>query len=349
MMRLKLLLLAVATLAAAPGMAHTYYVGKCKSGAYSTIQSAVNGVPAGSTIEVCPGIYPEQVIIDKALTLEGIPNYETGPVVITDVGVSLTTTTSIYWGTIAPQIQVTAGPVNITNINVTENNGPACPGLEIAIFYASGSSGTVKGVVTNGNCHLGSVGIAAENGAGASQSVTIEDSQIQAGSNAGISIGSDQIPSSLSAEVRNNFLWTNPTGVMSLGNVQGSIINNSITSYPPGGTGVWAGSANVAVSGNWVAQQNIGIDIEGTAVSVTSNQIFNTAITGINIGVDGVTVKSNSIAYSVNSAIEFNCTTGDTVTANIINSADLGLDKVPTGFTGSNTFYNVGTKTTGGC
>jgi len=348
MRRFRLALFPLVVLIAQPLLASTYYVGTCKSGSYSTIQSAVSSVPSGSTIEVCPGTYAEQVVISKPLTLSAIPN-SNGDVVISDVGVALATTTSIYWGTVAPQVHVTIGPVNITGINVSENNGSACPATEIAIFYDSGSSGTVKGVVTNGNCQFGSIGIAAENGAGATQSVTIENSQIQAGSNGGISVGSNQIPSSLTAVVKNNYLWTNPTGIMSLGNVQGSISNNFITSYPAGGTGVWAGSANVAITGNWIDQQNIGIDIEGTAVKVTSNQIFSTTTAGINIGVNDVTVKGNGIAYSLNSAIEFNCTTGDTVTGNTINSANVGLDKVPSGFSGVNTIYNVSTVRTGGC
>src|ERR1035438_5115760 len=36
---------------------------------YQTIQAAVNAASSGSTIEVCPGIYPEQIVISKPLTL----------------------------------------------------------------------------------------------------------------------------------------------------------------------------------------------------------------------------------------------------------------------------------------
>jgi len=34
--------------------------------------AAVIGVPAGSRIQICPRVYPEQVTITQPLTLEGI-------------------------------------------------------------------------------------------------------------------------------------------------------------------------------------------------------------------------------------------------------------------------------------
>jgi|ERR1035438_8304389 hypothetical protein len=40
---------------------------------YTGIQLAVNAVTAGSTVNVCPGSYPEQIIINKNLRLVGIP------------------------------------------------------------------------------------------------------------------------------------------------------------------------------------------------------------------------------------------------------------------------------------
>ena len=53
----------------------TVAVGACTNLVhFATIQLAVNSVPAGSTIKVCPGTYAEQVSITKNLTLLG-----TGP------------------------------------------------------------------------------------------------------------------------------------------------------------------------------------------------------------------------------------------------------------------------------
>ena len=53
--------------------AATVAVGSCTSlPNYATIQQAINGTPAGSTIQVCPGIYREQVKITQKVTLRGI-------------------------------------------------------------------------------------------------------------------------------------------------------------------------------------------------------------------------------------------------------------------------------------
>jgi nitrous oxidase accessory protein NosD len=43
----------------------------CGSARYRTIQAAVNAVPSGGTVVVCPGTYHEQVVIKKPVSLEG--------------------------------------------------------------------------------------------------------------------------------------------------------------------------------------------------------------------------------------------------------------------------------------
>src|ERR1039457_2358627 len=73
---LKLSCLALVVLVALSGQAFssTVAVGNCtKFVQFATIQLAVNAVPSGSTVKVCPGIYPEQVTIaNKNLTLIGV-------------------------------------------------------------------------------------------------------------------------------------------------------------------------------------------------------------------------------------------------------------------------------------
>lgn len=75
MRRFRFALLAALAIFSAPSLvASTFYVGTCRIGAFGTIQAAVSSpsVPAGSIIDVCPGTYPEQVVISKKLTLQGI-------------------------------------------------------------------------------------------------------------------------------------------------------------------------------------------------------------------------------------------------------------------------------------
>ncbi|MGA2337257.1 MAG: hypothetical protein ABSG08_17950 [Terriglobales bacterium] len=345
MRRFHFALLALALLVAQPLVAATYYVGSCHSKAFSTISAAVAAVPAGSIIEVCPGTYAEQVVIDEALTLEAIPN-SNGWVVISDSGVTLTTTTSISIGPVAPQVWVTAGPVKLINITVTQQTTTPPP-AEVGVFYASGSSGLVEGTAISGNSNY--IGIVAENGAGATQSVTIENNYLS-GQLSGVFVDSNQETSSLTATVKNNYISITGGGValQSLDNAQGSISDNFVSFLTPGeGMGVWAGAQQVSISGNWISNCNIGINSEASGASVTSNRILN-CITGIFIGTNDATIKTNSIV-GTSGAIEFDCTTGNTVTGNIINKTGTALDRVPSGFTGSNTFYNMNNKITGGC
>ncbi len=56
--------------------ATTFRVGKpntaCPTAQYTTITAAVNAAASGDVIEICPALYPEQLIITKSLTLRGV-------------------------------------------------------------------------------------------------------------------------------------------------------------------------------------------------------------------------------------------------------------------------------------
>ena len=77
------LALAFANCVAVSANAATVFVGTCVSPSFSTIQAAVTAVPAGSTVNVCPGTYPEQVSINKRLTLQGIASGTLNQAVVT--------------------------------------------------------------------------------------------------------------------------------------------------------------------------------------------------------------------------------------------------------------------------
>src|ERR1700686_745072 len=128
-------------------MAATLTVGSCHPGSYSTISAAVGAASTGAIIKVCPGYYPEQVVIATALTLEGITSSNAGRAVISVPGSGFpTTVTSIMnssWS-VSPQVLVTVSGVNISNITVDGTGASVSTAFMAGIFYESGSSGIVK-------------------------------------------------------------------------------------------------------------------------------------------------------------------------------------------------------------
>jgi hypothetical protein len=136
--------------------AATVYVGTCgpAKATYPTIQLAVNAVPAGSTILVCPGTYPEQVTITKNLNLVGIQSGTMDSAVITSpAGGVVQNTYDLYEPPsipVAAQVLVqNAQSVNISNITVDGSNNQivgCAPDLR-GIYYQK-ASGSLDAVAT---------------------------------------------------------------------------------------------------------------------------------------------------------------------------------------------------------
>ena len=193
-------------------LASNVQVGTCKGKlpSYPTISAAVSAVPPGSTVQVCPGIYPEQVTITVPLNLTGVASGTADQVLITVPSLGLVeNTVSMFGEPVAAQVLVqSAAPVNITNISVDGTGGDMACALNTwiaGIFYTSTSSGTVHKTrasdQTDGGC---GVGIWAENSDSESQSITIQNSSVYNVDNAGIFTASNYIPSSLSVTLTGN-------------------------------------------------------------------------------------------------------------------------------------------------
>lgn len=336
--------------------ASTYYVGTCKSGAFPTISAAVSAAPAGSTVDVCPGAYQEQVVIAKPLNLEGISIGGSSIVGIYMPSAGLAATSSLLYGYVAAQVQVMASPVNISGITVDGNTGGVgvCPNTVFAgIFYSSGSSGTLNEVQTLlQNCNSSGIGILAENGAGPSQLVTIENSCIQTSTDAGVVAYSDQ--ATLNASIKGNYVAGTNTGIY-VDNVEGSVSGNHVDATS-GTYGIVTIAPSSAIKGNTVTAGSYGI-VVNAASTITDNLILiavgqptggEPSEIGINLNAGGATVTNNTIvgtdvaSYYNNLAIgiELNCNAAS-VSGNIINGAEAGLDRVPAGFTGVNKIYNT--------
>lgn len=341
-------------LGARPALA-TIAVGTCRPSlpSFPTISLAVAAAPAFSTVLVCPGTYPEQVIITIPLTLQGISSGNSDQAVVAVPGTgSSANVTSIFGESVAAQILVMASPVNITNITVDgTGNNLAGTGVWLAgIFYASGSSGTVNNVTTRNQIDSGEgLGIWVENGPSASvDGVTIENSSVHDVDDEGIFTGSNQTPPTLTASVKGNTVAASAAGFgVQLGS-GGSVINNVVT---VGFVGIFlTSSSSTTASGNTITNPGdssfAGIWAFG-ADTITSNKV-SSAFDDIILGANGANVQNNILAKAA-VGVEFNCTIVTVVAHNTINDTLTGLDGVPLAFSGINTFSNTNTIKNNNC
>jgi hypothetical protein len=353
-------LLAAVTLAvSAPLQALTYEVGGCKTGKsyvnFTTISAAVIGVPAGSTIEVCPGVYPEQVTIAQPLTLEGVASGNSARAVIAvpvasglqpNVTSVVTGVWAGYFAQFAAQVLVQSpGVVNITDITVdgAGANLGCLTTLEwlAGIFYASGSSGTVNHVTTRNQLDQScGNGIWVENSPPSTLTVTIENSSVHGFDYAGIFVGTAGYDSNLITPIKGNSVYgTGGTYGIETFFVTGTVSGNVVTGGPIGIFNQSGPTLATAISGNTVADTGTGITTGWeSGSSVTSNKISN-ASTGIDLQAIGITASSNTITKTT-IAIEFECNT-DTVAGNTINDSQIAYDRFPGTKAPAGTLLNV--------
>src|ERR1700693_1413710 len=134
--------------------ATTLWVGGCHAGSYPTIGAPLAGATPGTTINVCPVYYAEQVTITlDNLTLNGVPTTSMGEttdsaVIIPPSG-GMVATGSIFDLNVGPttaaaQILVeNATAVTISHITVDAQGSQSCNrGILIGIYYQN-STGTV--------------------------------------------------------------------------------------------------------------------------------------------------------------------------------------------------------------
>lgn len=347
----------------------TYYVGSCHAGAYGTINAAVAAAATGSSILICPGTYAEQIIISKQITLHGMTFNGTSGAVVAVPAAGLLNESSLYFGQIAPQIEVLADGVTISNIAVDGTAGSSnCPSTwgYVGIMFAGGSSGTVKQVsVRNQNCTSSGYGFLAENGAGAERTVLIEASSVHGISFVGIIGYSSETPSTLTANVENNDVSAGQWGILEAGTA-GMVSQNRVG---PTREGIYAYSAIDTVSRNTIVDSAEGVlviqgqpTITGNTIvnatsdgigangggKITSNHISSTPL-GISINSTTVTVQGNQITNASQAGIYFTCQSAP-VSGNFISDTPVGITAVPGTYTGTNTFFNVPTvRSTGSC
>lgn len=142
----------------------------CFGAAYRTIQDAVAFAEAGDTIEICPGLYQEQVVLTKPMALRGRPvgsqKVVLRPPALPASRPSLNGNRSVAAGIVVDARQVALSELVV---DMTATGAAGCSPL-VAGVYLRGASGPVTDVVVVGagaaapsSCDTG-VGLLAESG-----------------------------------------------------------------------------------------------------------------------------------------------------------------------------------------
>jgi hypothetical protein len=379
--RMTMLLAAVVFAPAIAGAVPTISVGTClpKYAHFSTISAAVAAVPAGGVILVCPGVYPEQIVISKPLTLHGQSiNNADRPVIAVPLsatggsGLAVNTSSAIVSWFFAAQVLVQnvtpPGPVQISNLTVDGTGGNlGCPGgntMLAGVFYASGTTGYVQEVTVRNQRNSGcGIGIWVQNDTAPAQSITVASNS--AHDFDGFGLAAMGVPSMLSITMSGNFVSGNsPVGGIVAANVSGTISKNVVTG---GFFGIrdWetdpyvnSQSPGVSISNNNVADltdpAGFGIILrEGSTAS--SNKLSNVAtafyLNGGSSANPGPALLANTIKNTA-VAVEYNCTANTVLKSNTINDAQVAYADFPSGFVisnGVNPLYNVDTIATSSC
>ncbi len=271
------------------GIAHaTITVGTCKSAKnpYLTISSAITASPANGLIQVCPGTYPEQLVITKPLSITGLTVAGQPGVTIKSPagGVS-----SNVGGYSLVTIDNAQGPVNLKNLfiggvvanlgNVPGQYSQFCgyiiPSALVGLTYVN-SPGTIRNVNISGvylpsdaiyrpeiglepNC---GVGIAISNPP--SQVVTVRNSSITNVGYAGILASGNVITDFNIISVTGGYYSTGISG-------SGKVTRNTIT-LGVARTGSVGITGAALVKGNTIQYADAGIT---NSTQVTDNVLLN--------------------------------------------------------------------------
>jgi hypothetical protein len=319
----------------------TNYVGTCAGTPnFTTITAALATTPAPSVVEVCPGTYPEQLVISKAVKLEGIAASGADQVFITVPSGGLAANECSVLADQPVQVCVAeADTVDITNVAV-DGTGATSP---VGIYYVS-TSGTLNQLelrFQEGDGIGMGIGLS-----GAANTVTVENSNVHDFDGTGIWVydGSSS-HNELTARIENNTLAPDPTasiGISSYGGKSVTISGNAIdgpATPPCSSTGTCAGIvAHTAVAGSITNNKVFGIGSSGVGIminsgagtmSVKTNTVFDVQGDGIQLNATSVPVTGN-ILMQVQNGIDLECNTNPGVTSNKMTAIhSVGLANVP--------------------
>jgi hypothetical protein len=335
----------------------------CEGLQFAKIQDAVNAASPGDTIQICPGIYAEQVTVSKPLQLIG-----NNGAILRPSGAAANTTGLASGQSIAAilLIEDTTG-VTVRNLTVDGSDADinACSPDLVGVFFRNASGQVSRIAVRNAKlssslngCQSGSA-ILVQSGGGQTSVVNIDDSSIHDYQKNGIT--ANEIGTQVTIE--GNFVTgLGPTTGAAQNGIQigfgaaGTIRHNTVANH------IWSPcvslescdttadnilvfqSDGVTVNTNVMGVAQTGVAIVGNNAKVFDNQIYDSQIfDGIELIGNGNTAERNAISHS-DQAGAFVAGNSNVVRDNVINEAAFGILKIA-GSTGNfipfNTYYNT--------
>jgi len=332
---------------------------QCPSAAYTTIQSAVNAANPGDRIHVCAGTYPEQVTINKSLTIDA----DNGALVV-PAAMTGNITDLVSGDTLAVAISVqNATDVNIEGLIVDgSNNGlTGCAPRLVGILYENSSGRVAHNAVRNFNlgvasalngCQSGNA-IEVETATGGTSSVEIRENSVQNYQKNGITGNETGTELDLDG---NTVTGVGPTTGAAQNGVQvgygaaGRIRNNTITDniYSPCTAAVCNTNAagiliynsdGIDIENNSVGSNQIGIYVGGNQSRINANSVFNSVVLiGVALVGNQNEVTNNTITHSDQIGVYVQGNSNQ-ISTNKITDAQVGVYEV-TGTTGNTLFGN---------
>jgi nitrous oxidase accessory protein NosD len=316
----------------------------CPTATFSAIQPAIDSASPGETVRVCKGVYHEQLIISKSITVTGDPGAELIPTAMTANATGATVADQIAAAIVVKN--TTAANVNGFYIDGSANGITGCAPRLIGILVQDASA-TIRhnavrhfrlGSTLNG-CQSGN-GIEVETTSGGSSDVGVHSNSVDDYQKNGIT--ANETGSSVTI-LSNYVAGIGPTtgaaqngiqvGFGATGTIEQNTVENnvwspcvSVSDCTATGTGILVfDSDNIQVVQNNVGTNQVGIFTNGTNTLISGNTIFNSLILdGVAVAGDRTKILSNEIVQSDQAAVDLQGN-GNSVMTNEFLGAAFGI------------------------
>lgn len=345
-----------------PAAAQTVAVGNCRPHltSYRTISEAVGSALPNSTVLICPGSYPEQVIVSQPLTLRGLNLGTPGndPVIAIPRGGLMVTDAA---GDAAQlSVHASTGPVNIYDV-VVDGKGStfncSTGASLIGIKYTDTSGSLIWVNATNqhpGGC---GVGISLVGNPFVVNTVNVRHGTFSNFDNTGILAtysNFELIKDGFLVNLDSTSIYSTSRSVSAGVNYTGAsglLQHNNITVAGQYGLVLETLFVGLTARDNTVTVTGAGTGILSGTDGGGVTDIINNSVIGGSTGIAvplgfGIRIQENIIAGSSVHAINANCSELLIAARNTIFDAPVGIaNLVSTGALSQNVFYNVPVET----